>query len=467
MQITLQTHNQTIAEILETSGTRLDLRCGGHGICGRCRVKLISGKWIENGKEITAQATALACRTTLISTEGIVDIPDALLEHSHGSVLGEWHTAPLPVSQDVTIGIDIGTTTLAAVATVNGKVVASSTQYNPQRLYGDNVISRISNAATHLLDMQNILLEALKGMLNGLPHPRRIAITGNSTMLYIFFGIDPTPLGSYPFILPQNRFDATTAECLGFPDAELYAMPLISAYLGGDTLGGFAECNMVPGDIFIDIGTNCETVLMTQSGTLIGTSAAAGPAFEGGGISCGLHAIPGAICRFNAPNDFQTIADKAPIGICGSGFVDFVASQLKSGKLSSFGRFIPPAQKYDIAPNVFVSEQDIAQFIQAKAALAACIKTIEKQSNTKCRRMLLAGGFATFLNVQNAIAIGLLPDIPFQILGNTALSCAARLAISPDYMDDLLQIQNKITDIPLNTIPSFEDNFIDELRIGR
>ena len=461
----IEIHDKTIvlAEQIRKLGFPLDMRCDGRGTCGRCRVRLLSGRWLENGVKVEAPAEVLACRIHLLSDAGAVEIPSSsCLPGDDGVFSDAWQNlAPMPVQDDVVIGIDIGTTTLAAAALRDGRIIAREVCFNPQARFGDNVMSRISAAETHLAEMRQVLLDALAEMLQRMPPPTRVAIAGNSTMTSIFHGMNPAPLGCAPFLLPQREFAPVSGESIGLPPSvPIHTLPLMTAFLGGDILGGLWETRLEKGDLFIDIGTNCEMVFRKMDGSLCGAAAAAGPAFEGAGIACGMRAVPGAICCYRSFNDYDVIPDGSPIGLCGSGMIDVLAVLHRSGQLNRFGRYVPPSTTLEVAKGMLLSELDIEQLLKAKGALAAGIHCLEEYCGTSCKRLILAGGFAQYLDLQNAIAIGMLPDRPAVLVGNTSLAAAVRLAATPQSAKELSSLAQSTTEVHLNNLPDFELKFL-------
>ncbi len=467
----IEIHDKTpgLAEQLRRLGFPLDMRCDGRGTCGRCRVRLLSGCWLENGVAVNAPAEVLACRTRLISETGSVEVPSAsCLPSTQGLFADAWQNiAPMPVKEEVVVGIDIGTTTLAAAALRSGRIIAREACFNPQARFGDNVMSRISAAETHLEEMRQALLDALADMLRKMPPPTRVAISGNSTMTSLFHRVNPVSLGYAPFALPQSDFAPVSGECLGLPaSVPIHTLPLISAFLGGDILGGLGELRLEPGDLFIDIGTNCEMVFCKMDGTLVGAAAAAGPAFEGAGIACGTRAVPGAICRYRGFDEFDMIPCddglvEVPAGLCGSGMVDALAVLRRAGLLSRFGRYEPPCPKKEIAQGLYVTEQDIEQLLKAKGAVAAGIRCLEDYCGMLCRRLFLAGGFAQFVDLDNAVAIGMLPERPAITVGNTSLAAAVRLAVEPARKKDILSLRQSVSELHLNELPGFGLSFLE------
>ena len=466
MKLQITNNHKPLSIILADAGVPLDLRCGGKGTCGRCKVRLLSGSWNENGRHLDAPAEALACQTILLSEDGTVEIgQETMLPDREGVIANEWSTARvLPSTAETVVGFDIGTTTIAAAALHGGKVVAHSSRFNPQAAFGDNVISRISASREHLAEMRAILLDTMREMLTELPSPSSVAVAGNPTMTCIFHGIDPTPIGRAPFTLPQKSFASVSGKPLGLLyNINLYTVPLISAYLGGDVLGGMAEAQLAPGDLFIDLGTNCEMLFRNDDNQCVGSSSAAGPAFEGAGILCGMRAVPGAITHFRSFDNFDVVGGVKPLGLCGSALVDLLALMRSNGRLTQYGRIQPKADSIRIADGIVVTERDIETLLKAKAAVHGGILALEKHCGQTAKRLVLAGGFAQYLDVSNAIRIGLIPQRDCRTVGNVSLAAALRLAAMPEYAHELETTAATVSETPLNLIPEFQDYYIDSM----
>ena len=238
-------------------------------------------------------------------------------------------------------------------------------------------------------------------------------------------------------------------------------VPSLTGLLGGDITGGLWESPLEEGEMLLDLGTNCEMVFCTGSG-LVGTSAAAGPAFEGAGISCGSRAVAGAIDRY-AADGFTVIGGSSPRSICGSGLVDFLAVERRKGTLNRFGRFTSGAALFEIAPGVSVTEEDIAELLKAKAAVSAAVRSLERHCGAKVKKLKLAGGFSRYLNLDSARAIGLLPPLPATLCGNLSLAGAARCAVSPGEGEQMAETAEKIRELHLNDVPGFEEDFVSGL----
>ena len=470
MRLTLQTDGtKNLAEELAAAGFPLDLRCGGSGTCGRCRVILCSGEWECDGKPVTAPAEVKACRTRLTGAWGEVEIPERSLAVRQGQAAAAWSSRPLPESGETVIAVDLGTTTVAAVKLRRGRIVRSATCFNRQSRFGDNVITRINHAGSSpegLEELRRAAADSVNELLTLLDpgDAARIALAGNTVMSCLFHGIDPASIGVMPFTPPCRIFPERTAAEAGLAGGSIpvLTVPAIAGYVGGDLTAGLCETPLQPGEMLVDIGTNCEIILRSEQGYFC-TAAAAGPAFEGAGILCGCRAVPGAIDHYTGRNACSVIGGGEPIGLCGSAMIDFLTVERREGRLNEFGRIQPPADHADIAPGVAIHEWEIEQLLKAKAAVRAGIQTLADHCRTPVKKIFLAGGFARYLNLGNAVACGLLPECELEAVGNTSLGGAVRLALSPGLMEELTRLIDLPREIPLNTLPEFEDNFIDGL----
>ena len=470
MYLTLKAdEKKNLAEQLAAAGYPLDLRCGGNGTCGRCRVRLCSGEWETDGKPVSVPAEVNACRTRLAGAEGGVEIPERSLAARQGKVAAAWRSRPLPESRESVIAVDLGTTTVAAVKLCNGEIVREATCFNRQSRFGDNVITRINHAGTTpgaLEELRMAAVESVNELLDRLEPDgaARIALAGNTVMSCLFHGIDPSPIGVMPFTPPCRIFPVRGAAELGLRagDIPVLTVPAIAGYVGGDLTAGLLETPLRPGELLVDIGTNCEIILQTEQGMFC-TAAAAGPAFEGAGIHCGSRAVPGAIDHYFGRNSCSVIGGAAPAGLCGSAMIDFLAVEHRLGHLNEFGRIQPPADCFEAAPGVTIYEWEIEQLLKAKAAVRAGIATRAAYCRTPVKKLFLAGGFARYLDFGNAVACGMLPDCELEAVGNTSLGGAARLAVQPGLAAELERLIDLPKDIPLNLLDEFEDNYIDGL----
>ena len=454
--------SENLAEYLTRKGVALDMRCGGEGRCGRCRVKLVSGEWQCNGAPAFPPAEVPACRTRFVGGRGIVDVPEAVETAPAG--LPGFEPPELSVAGTV-IAVDLGTTTLAAAKLCDGKVAASSGIFNDQMRYGDNVVARIAHAATPngLKELQGAALTSLLRLLAelGTDDVDRIAVAGNTVMCSLLHGVDPASIGGYPFLAPQLVF-SPRRDLL--PPFEVWTVPCISGYLGGDITAGLYAAKLAPGEMLVDLGTNCEIVFNTGNG-YVGTSAAAGPAFEGAGLHSGMRAAAGAIEHFFRNGDVSVIEGGAPRGICGSAYVDYLALERAAGRINEFGRFVDPVERYrEIAPCVVIGEDDVEQLLKAKAAVGAGIAALENHCGMTAKKLVLAGGFARGLDIDNAVAVGMLPaGRTIKCIGNASLSGAAALAANPELMPELVRLSELPKELPLAQLADFERRFVNAL----
>ncbi len=410
---------------------------------------------------IPVPAEVAACQTRLVGDFGEIEFTPPFF--TAPAVEKSFSGVCLAKSSDPVVAIDIGTTTLAAVKISNGAVVASAGAVNGQNLYGDNVVSRIAMAAetSGMQKLRSALLDSLADLTEQLDisDVRRIAVSGNTVMTSILHGVDPSPIGSYPFTPPVRQFPTRNDLLFSLP---VLTVPCISGYLGGDVVAGLYVSALRPGEMLVDLGTNCEVVMRTSDGWF-GVSAAAGPAFEGAGLRSGCGAVSGAVDHYYAPGNFSVIGGGIPGGICGSAYVDYLAVERNCGRLNEFGRFIPPGPIRTIAPGLEVGEDDIELLLKAKAAISSGISVLEKTCGIAAKRIFLSGGFASGLDLDHAVSIGMLPRREFIKLGNSSLAGAAALATAPELMPELKRLSDLPREMPLAEISGFEQAFINAL----
>jgi uncharacterized 2Fe-2S/4Fe-4S cluster protein (DUF4445 family) len=343
--------------------------------------------------------------------------------------------------------------------------------------------------------------------------PSRLAggtIAGNTTMLHILAGEDPSPLGIAPFTPRFIAGKRLTASAIGLtagidgyslaPDTPLQLLPGIAAYIGADITAGIWATGMIFDEepsLLVDIGTNGEIVLQHE-GRLTACATAAGPAFEGSGLRCGTRARDGAVSRIDIHLDpFRVGIEKIggkPVagvaGICGSAYVDFLSTARQRGLLLESGRFdadawqrVPPGNRIEkdgeralrIAGTnggeSCISEVDIAVLLQAKAAIGAGIEILLETSGIDAgaiSRLYLAGGFGMHLNVAHAIAAGLLPGFreeQVRVVGNTALAGALLALLDFTTLDEMESLRPQVQILELNLQEDFEERYIDHLAL--
>ena len=329
---------QNLLEVLAKNEIPVYAPCKGNGACKKCRVTWKTG-------EGTAQV--LACETRL-EGDGEVWVPRVT-----GGGLTEYAPNRWEAGLSGTgAAVDIGTTTVAValIALDTGKTLASRAILNPQQVCGADVISRIAACGEGKLELQTRLIrKAVAGLLEELCRAQGVTglqaatVCGNTTMLHLFCGVDPTPIGTAPFTLVFTEMKTYAGAELGLPAERVYVLPSASGYIGSDIVCGIVSQGLDKGEpaLLADLGTNGELALFTGE-RLICASTAAGPALEGANIECGTGGVPGAICGVaweHGQLKLRTIGDLPPTGICGSGLVDLIALLLKREVIDESGSF--------------------------------------------------------------------------------------------------------------------------------
>jgi len=517
-----------LSELIARTGLMLDLRCAGFGVCGRCRVDLLRGVFTVEGKTVkvgSEPVSAPACHTLIMGEYAEIAVPASSVVHSDGQITVDYehilNKSPRAIPQSpwyppLGIAIDIGTTTVAIVLIdlAQGEPLASVSSYNRQAICGDNVASRISYSMSGVDSLQRlrhlIVQETINPLLRRLladaersaDEIGRVSVAGNTVMTHLFIGASPESIGVMPFEPLYRRFPEMTAQEAGLeinPAAIVYILPAVSGYIGGDLTAGIISsglhydgiCSMI-----IDIGTNCEIVLR-RGKELFACAAAAGPAFEGAGIACGSRAAAGAIDRIHIGKDLQfdfSTIEKAPAaGLCGSAIIDLLAEGFRCGMIDAWGRYNIEllrqsgrylAVDYGRGPihsciiaigaggkPIYVAEPDIEQVLKAKAAVYAAVKSLLKQCDTsfcELEQVYLAGGFARYMRIEQAVEMGMLPPLRngvYRKIGNSSLAGAVMSLIDLDFTTVAAAVIERPRVVELNTLPDFEDQFIDALMI--
>lgn len=514
-----------LSKVLAEHGFPLNTRCGQRGLCHGCEVILQKGSLRIGNSEVAAPATLRACRARLHGPVTIAIPARSRIEHK--PQVGETFEIAVPCAhdplfpalgtRDTAFAVDIGTTTVVVllVDLTNGEVLSRAGGFNEQIRFGDNVLTRIDAARTPeaIAAMQQAVVgETLAPLLlqacgRAGRDPSRIAggtIAGNTTMLHLLAGEDPTSLGIAPFTAGFLAGKSITAEDIHLTaeglesETPIQLLPSIAAYIGADITAGVYATGMVFDEkpsLLVDIGTNGEIVLQ-NGGALTACATAAGPAFEGCGLRCGTRAREGAVSDLSITLDpfevhVQTIGDIPPAratGICGSAYIDFLASARGCGLLGHAGRFDAAAwaalpEKSRLADDderalslagpgsPRVSEVDVAVLLQAKAAIGAGIETLLETAGIRAdeiSRVYLAGGFGMHLNVANAITIGLLPGFTpeqVRVVGNTSLAGALLALIDRTTLAEMEALREQVRVIELNLDEDFEDRYVEHLML--
>lgn len=426
------------------------------------------------------------------------------------------------------VAIDIGTTTIAMelLDMKSGAVLARDARLNDQRRFGADVLSRVRAAGEgHAAELRDAvrsgilrgiaalfsqahlapasLADAREATLSlGVNDLCAVALAGNTVMIHLFFGLPVESLGRAPFTPAATRFSglsfrevfgglpvgAETGEALLTgetpPDCPVFVVPCASAFIGGDVIAGLAALDLRGAEgpeLFVDLGTNAEMVLV-KPGAYYCASAAAGPAFEGSSISCGTGSVPGAVSSVRVEGgrfSFERIPgadDAPPVGLCGSGLIDFVACALSLSLIKEDGSLSPvcAASGVFLDPSgvIALSARDVREVQLAKAAIRAAIAVLLEESGTDARevvRVHLAGGFGLYLREESAIAIGLFPKafagktVP---AGNVSLAGSSRLVVDAALESRFDAILSEVNLVDLAGNSRFGALFVDSMGFG-
>jgi len=405
------------------------------------------------------------------------------------------------------IAVDVGTTTVVVylVDMLSGSVIGKAGTHNKQARFGDDVISRIIYADEET-DGVGVLQQAIVDTINGLIAElvdkyhidandiRAVVAAGNTTMAHLLFGIDPRYIRLEPYVPAASRFPIVKAREIGlevYPQAVVYNFPAVASYVGGDIVAGTLVNGMAeetPVTLFIDIGTNGEMVLGNKE-WLVSCSCSAGPAFEGAGITNGMRAMQGAIERITIDKEtyevtFSTIGGARPQGICGSGLIDALAEMRAAGIIDRAGKIqdvpTPRVRKSDngiefvlsrsddadLGRDIVITEADVKNLLRAKGAVFAGIRSLLRAVNmdmNDIERIYIAGGFGSYLNIPDAVQIGLLPDIgtaKYQFIGNTSVKGAYVALTASSAISAAEKLAERITYVELSAGNLFMEEFI-------
>lgn len=405
--------------------------------------------------------------------------------------------------------IDIGTTTVTMVLVdlATGKILAKGSSGNGQIRYGADVINRIIQQAKpggrkSLQDA--IIKETLTPIIANLCRSAgisarsilRLSVGANTTMNHLFVGVDAEPVRMEPYIPSFFSWEGLKAGDLKLPAnplAPVIIAPNIGSYVGGDITAGTLATGLWDSDemsLFIDLGTNGEIVFGNRD-FMMSCACSAGPAFEGGDISCGMRATDGAIeaCVLDKDTMNPTLtivgdAEQKPVGICGSGIIDIISELFRCGIINAKGLFVregsrvqrdehgmgrfvlATSEESETGREISINEVDIDNFIRAKGAIFSAIHTLLEavdMDSSMIDRVYVAGGIGSGINMKNSVNIGMLPDVElekFRYIGNSSLSGAYAMVMSDAAVEKCQQLATNMTYLELSTHPGYMDNFV-------
>ena len=458
----------TVLSAMIKAGLHPDAPCGGKGTCGKCRVQI--------GEE-----TVLACHTVVEQ-----DMTVMLPKESETCILTSGINASAEADGEnaYVVAFDIGTTTLVGYLLngKTGKLLSTASTINPQTQYGADVISRIQAVMNSKANLQNCIVRSLRKVIWDLVSQSGISsekitlatVVGNTAMHHLLFGIDPTPLVTPPY-MPKIS-EAMEQSNRGFLPisykGDLRVLPNIAGFVGGDTVACMVSTRFDQQEkltLLIDIGTNGEMVLGNKN-RRIACSTAAGPAFEGAKISCGMRGAEGAVDHVWLENEnvlYHVIGDTEPKGLCGSGLLDLVAVLLDTGIISESGRM--KGKQYTLCENVILTQKDVREVQLAKAAIRAGIELLSEQLGVKVediQNVYLAGAFGNYMNPASACRIGMIPPKlldKITAIGNAAGEGAKLCALSRAEYNYSIQLAANTEFLELASLPQFQDRYVDAL----
>ena len=517
--------DKSLFDLADQVKMRIPTSCGRVGDCHECIVEVSEG--LENLSERSEHETfltepyRLACQSKIISLDSDISFTprkrdrkiltnfsgsnkydiDHNYQYKNNSLvsINDGEEKIISKSKDFYgLAVDIGTTTVAInlVNLDDGKIIITSSFENPQVFGGSDVMNRIS------YDSSKFKGELCKSIISSInfeigEYVKKIkirrneiveaVIVGNATMRDLFFDLDVESIGVRPYksIIEldylENKVDSTEiskyAKEINLrinPNAIVYSPPLIASHIGSDVSAGLISTDFFENNnlkMLIDIGTNTEVVLGTPN-RMLAASCPAGPAFEGGEITYGMPGYTGAVEKVDIYEDkfrYKTIGDVEATGICGSGLIDFLSVLVENNLMNPLGKFTSEEDKMflDNEQDINLSRKDVSSLAQAKAAnvcgQALVIKDFGKNI-LDIENVYLAGGFANYIDIENAINIGFILDFPLEKIkkiGNSALEGATKLLLSNKLRKNLVKYVNNIDHLELETKSDFFDYFVE------
>ncbi|MDP2233421.1 MAG: ASKHA domain-containing protein [Actinomycetota bacterium] len=460
--------------------------------------------------------------TAAISPEAIRQLPLALVQGDWNvtALVLEIHRAtPLVIgvepgdttARQHTVAVDVGTTSVevSLIDVATDTVLAQLSEYNRQVNLGADVITRVIAGSTPagLAQLQGLIAETISHLVGEVCDMADVStesvdayvIAGNTVMTHLLFGISPASIRTEPYVPVTTQFPLVAARDLGLPGspaAMVVAIPCPASWLGGDVVAGVVAAGIPWTDrltLFVDIGTNGEIVLANRE-WMIGCACSAGPAFEGAGILHGMRAADGAIEHVRIDDKtlepaILTIGNVKPLGICGSGLIDCVSELFLTGALGRNGKFTPLAESSsrlrqgergpefvlvhaeDSATGtaIVLTETDVESLMRAKAAIHAGIDVLAECVDVEIdqiEEVVVAGGFGHYLDLERAMVLGMLPELPlarFAFIGNSSLLGARRAATCGEMLKKAYDVSEMLTYVELSVNVGFMDLYMSSM----
>ena len=500
--------------ILETAianGVHINSSCNGVGKCGKCRVIVQKGEFRAEPTELLTKEEkkkgyALACQSFPESDLEVLIPPESRLgEHQILERLESGLKKVKSAGENLGIAIDIGTTTVVAYLTDldSGNIIDTESQLNKQSAFGADVLSRINHSKEKggLKKLNSLIIENINELTrillgrnfpvdSGKQELKKIVTAGNTVMTYILLNKDPSAIQKNQQLDEFRQPVLLKASDIGInSNAELYSLPGIANYVGGDIVADILASGMHLPDrisMLIDVGTNGEIALGNRD-FIITCSTSAGPAFEGGETKHGMRASTGAIERVEIDDDiaYAVINNDRPRGICGSGLIDLISELFLNEMIDPKGKFISdsrlsdrirsgesgpefvvvPKEEAGIDSDIVITEKDIENIIITKAAIYAGASTLTRVGTPfdQLDKIYIAGGFGHYINVERAIVLGLLPDLlkeKFEFIGNGSVLGAQLCLTSNEKRREAGEIAKKATYLDLSKERSFTEEYM-------
>lgn len=558
--ITEAEEGSNLLDVWRNSGLMPDAPCGGRGICGKCRVRILGEEnrvvkacetrvhgdmeldteHVEEGYQILTGGRTRAVSFLPVIRKIRVQVPPgkigecrsdwtrfvdalSLTEEGKGkvyrvnpraasllgklqketqgtvwAVISDEHVLQISGEEPQTYmaAVDIGTTTVAAylLRGEDGTVCAVASGKNPQSQYGADVINRANYCLTHGMEdvtgciramVNQLLAEMAQKAGISVQEIYALSVAGNTCMHHMFLGIAVDSLTKAPYVpAVQEAMICSSQECgiAMHPEAEVWMLPNIAGFVGADTVGCLLSSGLAMEQewtLLVDIGTNGEMVL-GKDRRLLTCSTAAGPAFEGAGITCGMRGASGAIShvRWNGQAwEYETIDFGKPLGICGSGILDLAAELLRSGQMDEGGYLeeeiiLADGEESGNGEPIRFTQRDVRQLQLAKAAIAAGIRMLAMRAGIALgdiQNVLIAGAFGNFMQPESACAIGLIPQElsgKIRMIGNAAGEGAKLVLKDRSLWEEAQKLSVGAEFVELATMKEFQDCFVDEMEFN-
>jgi len=471
----------------------------------------------DRGRLVRAVAGAAGVAKVRISLQVLRGLPDVVRRAEGRLVAALWDEdgaarvtdlrAGGPPPGFVGVACDLGTSTVAVqlLDLDEGRTLAVASDYNRQVRSGADVVTRIDQAGRpggldrlrdQALTTLRVLLRRVCAQADLSPTDiRALVVSGNTTMVHLLLGVQPRHIREEPYVPVFAELPSVRAVDLGLevhPQARLWPVPAVGSFVGGDIVSGLLCVRrfVEPGELylFVDIGTNGEIVLGSDDWQLT-CACSAGPAFEGSGVRCGMRAAPGAIERIELTDDgdvahLDVVGGGRPKGLCGSGLIQLLGELLRTGLVDRGGqlRDDPPhprivrhgqvwayvvvrGEQTDSGLDLLLTDSDLENLVRTKAAIfSGCSLLLKKVGLawSDLQRVYVAGGFGRYVAVEQAVTIGLLPDVPedrFVFLGNSSLAGARLALLSTEERDRALELARTMTYVELSAEPGYMDEY--------